>query len=58
MAELADALDSNSSVLLDLWVRFPPLAYQTAQDDLEQFLSMLEFGTREKLKNFPFDFEK
>jgi hypothetical protein len=26
VAELADALDSNSSVRKDMWVRFPPLA--------------------------------
>ena len=48
VAELADALDSNSSVLTDLWVQFPPPASETAQDALEQFLSMLEFNARGK----------
>ena len=79
MAEQADARDSNSRVLLDLWVRFPPpalikkaaicvffdstFASQTPQlhiiqNDLDQFLSMLRFDSREKLKELPFELGK
>ena len=52
MAELADARDSNSRARKGLWVRFPPSAHETAQGHFEQFLSMLEFDSKEKLKDF------
>ena len=54
MAELADARDSNSRVLTDLWVRFPPPAQLTqdrSTDDVERFLTLVSFDSKKKLKN-------
>ena len=52
VAELADARDSNSRVLTDLWVRFPPPAQQdikTAPNlSVEQFLSLVSFDSTKK----------
>jgi len=55
MADLADALNSNSSVRKDLWVQLPTLKYtqpEPNQVDLEQFLAVLKFDSGENVDMF------
>ena len=60
VAELADARDSNSRVLTDLWVRFPPPAQLTqgrSPMDVERFLTPVSFDSRAKIEELGFEID-